>query len=139
MTATNILPTVTILSREIDDSGEYVQFRFKIKLTKGKKRATFEYFGGKHAFLPEGYNKTGKSLEELIEVAVIDPMSVCAALVSDTQAGDESFEDFCGNFGYDTDSRKAEAIHKACKSNGRKFRQLVGEDFDAIAELVQDY
>jgi len=51
---------------------------------------------------------------------------VIACLVSDACAGRQSFEDFCADFGYDTDSRKAEATWKGCKSMSHKLARFLG-------------
>jgi hypothetical protein len=53
-------------------------------------------------------------------------------LLSDASANDMSFEDFCGEFGYDLDSRKAEETYKACRKVGTKVRKLLGEDFEVF-------
>ncbi len=64
---------------------------------------------------------------------------VANSLVMDTQAGEESFDDFCSDFGYDNDSIKARNIHDLCTSLARGFRALVGADFDEIAKALEDY
>lgn len=46
------------------------------------------------------------------------------AFTSDADAGSRSFSEFCGDFGYDEDSREAERIHKACKTLAQKFDRL---------------
>jgi hypothetical protein len=38
----------------------------------------------------------------------------------------ESFEDFCDEFGYDADSRKAEKIYRACQKSAEDFRTAFG-------------
>jgi hypothetical protein len=58
---------------------------------------------------------------------------VLSSLCSDAQAGAESHEDFCSNFGYDTDSRKALDIYLRCQAIGRDVRKLLGSDFEAFA------
>ena len=58
---------------------------------------------------------------------------VLSCIISDATSGEDSFEDFCSNLGYDSDSRKAEATFKACKKMGPKVRKLLGDDFDAFA------
>jgi len=44
------------------------------------------------------------------------------------------FEDFCRDFGYDTDSRKAERIYKALEVQAPKVRRFLGDDFETFAE-----
>lgn len=41
----------------------------------------------------------------------------------------QSFEEWAGDFGYDTDSRKAERTYRACKAQAEKLEGLLGEDF----------
>jgi hypothetical protein len=48
-------------------------------------------------------------------------------LVSDSLAGKQDFEEFCSDFGYDTDSRKAERIHKGCVKATDKVERLIGD------------
>ena len=57
---------------------------------------------------------------------------VLYCLASDAQAGDLSFEDFCSDFGYDSDSRKAEQTWKACVRMAPRVRRFLGEHFDAV-------
>lgn len=56
------------------------------------------------------------------------PEDMLSALVSDgAPAFDaQSFEDWAGDFGYDLDSRAAEAIYNACVDTGRKLVRLIG-------------
>lgn len=42
----------------------------------------------------------------------------------------EDFEEFCREFGYNTDSRKAEQTHKACLKNRSNMKRLLGSDFE---------
>lgn len=51
-----------------------------------------------------------------------------------------SFEDFCSEFGYDTDSRKAEKIYKACEKSLKKFERVFDCDlYDLINEIQETY
>jgi len=59
---------------------------------------------------------------------------VLSSLVLDTQCGEESFEDFCADLGYDPDSRKAERIWAQCHKIAPKVRRFLGDSFDAIAQ-----
>lgn len=61
-----------------------------------------------------------------------DAEGVLDCLLSDCSALDQSFEDWCGDFGYDTDSRKAEATYKACADLGKKVKRLLGDDFETF-------
>jgi hypothetical protein len=71
-------------------------------------------------------------------VKQVNPAEVLARCCADGQeASGSSFEDWAGNFGYDTDSRKAEAVYLACQEAGTKARKLVdGNTFAKLAELA---
>lgn len=48
------------------------------------------------------------------------------------------FDDWADNYGYDRDSRKAEALYRQVQKQTEKFRRLLGDDFAAIVELDED-
>ncbi len=58
---------------------------------------------------------------------------VLACLISDASAGAQSFEGFCGEFGYDEDSRKALSVYKACKSMKPRIERFLGDAFEEFA------
>ena len=63
---------------------------------------------------------------------------VLNCLAMDASGMDESFEDWADNYGYDTDSRKAETIYKACQDNARQLRVLLGhEAFDVLVNEIE--
>jgi len=53
-------------------------------------------------------------------------------LLSDAQAGSQDFEEFCGDMGYDTDSRKAERTWKACQKVSEGMQRLLGDDYETF-------
>lgn len=55
-----------------------------------------------------------------------------------TKSDPGSFEDFCGEFGYDTDSRKAEKTYKAVKREWEAVKRVFGEGecLEALQEIV---
>ncbi len=59
--------------------------------------------------------------------------SVLSSLIGDSICSLESFEDFCAELGYDTDSRKALATYLACQESGAAARKLLMGDFDLFA------
>lgn len=65
---------------------------------------------------------------------------VMSSLLMDASAGElGSFESFCSEFGYDTDSRKAEKTYNACIKMAEKLKNFLGEEYEAIQEDLQDY
>lgn len=54
---------------------------------------------------------------------------VLDCLASDASSVDqESFEEWCSSFGYDTDSRKAEKTYKACQHGAKRLKAFLGDD-----------
>lgn len=50
------------------------------------------------------------------------------------------FEEWAGNFGYNTDSRKAERTYRACLDIGLKLRNMLGDTtLTQLREAFQDY
>lgn len=56
---------------------------------------------------------------------------VLDCLCSDATCPD-TFEDFCSEYGYDTDSRRAERTFQACLKSRDDLREFLGDDFDAV-------
>ena len=70
-----------------------------------------------------------------------DIINAFYCFLSDAVSGEESFEDFCADFGYDEDSRTAERTWKACKRAAAKFQRIApNEDlYDLINEVSENY
>jgi hypothetical protein len=75
------------------------------------------------------------------EPIVPDSLDVLSCLVSESDAIDSpTFEDWAGNFGYDTDSRKAESTYRACLKTGLKLRAAIGDaGLTKLRDAFQDY
>jgi hypothetical protein len=58
---------------------------------------------------------------------------VLESLQLDARAGEHMlFEDFCDEFGYDSDSRSAHKIWRDCQETRGRLQRLLGADFDAF-------
>ena len=68
-------------------------------------------------------------------IAAITTADVLHCLLSDVNSVEESrdFEDWCAEFGYDTDSRKAFATYEACQAQMAPLRAFLGSAFDRFA------
>jgi len=57
---------------------------------------------------------------------------VLACVYSDAMSAENArnFEEFAAEFGYDSDSRKAEGIYKACQAMTPKVKRFLGEHFE---------
>ena len=62
---------------------------------------------------------------------------VLHSLALDASALGVSFDEWCEEFGYDQDSRKAHAIYSDCVDYGHKLRRML--DLDKLQEALQDY
>lgn len=103
-----------------------------------RERATY----GKPVKLPYNGKMTIHEQEQLEKSKPVDPdlKNVLYCLWSDAQSvsDGQSFEDWCADFGYDTDSRKAHKAYKACLKTYQALKRL-GFDFEELAEFFQDY
>lgn len=68
-------------------------------------------------------------------------IDVVYSLLSDSDVlSCSGFEDWASNLGYDTDSREAEKIYKACLEIGLKLQAVLGHKaLEALREAFQDY
>lgn len=68
-----------------------------------------------------------------------DPLDVLGCLFSDASATDSTFEDWCGDLGYDTDSRKALATYEACRQTGLDLLRVLGaEHFEQLRDALNE-
>ncbi len=58
--------------------------------------------------------------------------SVLSCLASDASGDQHSFEDWCAEYGYDTDSRKAEKTFKAVRHQTARLKAFLGAAFDEM-------
>jgi hypothetical protein len=74
--------------------------------------------------------------------AFLDPPAfadVLQCLLSDIiNIEDHTFESWCADFGYDTDSRKAEKTFNSIRDMLPLLRRLLGKDFAEIRDLEED-
>jgi hypothetical protein len=99
----------------------------------GRKAKPIEFVHGR---------MTVAQLEERKRTVPNDPTleDVMYSLLMDASVGRNamSFGEFCDDFGYDEDSRKAYNIFTACQEQYTKLRRL-GVDFDALDDLLEDF
>ena len=67
-----------------------------------------------------------------------DAAGVLECLLSDASGSDQTFEDFCGEFVYDDDSRKAKRIWKARQKTAKELERLLGDDFETFMYAERD-
>ena len=94
-------------------------------------KQSFDYYGS-HSDYQKG----------ITELPVSDIRNALGCIMSDGLNGLMDFEEFCGEFGYDDDSRNAERIHKACIETSVKLESLdiLDEDMITISrDIDEDY
>lgn len=60
---------------------------------------------------------------------------VLECLVNDATGSEDGFEEFCRNFGYDMDSRKAYSIYRACVNIRARLRRFLGSEYETAMSL----
>jgi hypothetical protein len=66
--------------------------------------------------------------------------SVLYCLLSDMQSAEYGYVDFCSNFGYDEDSRKALETYLACEKIGLELKRFFSlETIQHLQTLLEDY
>lgn len=88
-----------------DGAPEWARQEWRVTLRNGRKRMTFPYYGGGAAMDP--------SADEVVE-----------DLAMNAGALSVSFDEWCMEYGYDTDSRSAERTYRACRKIGARFARL---------------
>jgi len=101
---------------------EWAKQGWSIVLKYQGKRAQFRFYGG-------GACKTPTASDLIWAVA------------TDSTALEESFNDWCDNLGYTTDSITARSTYKACQRNGLRLINLIGnaDIFSQLVESARDY
>lgn len=62
---------------------------------------------------------------------------ILRSLFLDAFATEVDFNDWCGEFGYDPEDKKAKKVYLSCKRSGERLKKLLGEDFEEIQEEVR--
>ena len=81
---------------------------------------------------------TLSDLEGFVVPTPPDVATVMSCLQSDAHGGDNTFEDFCADFGYDPDSRKAHAIWVRCVNTRLELRNVLGAHFETFMSAEND-
>ncbi len=67
-----------------------------------------------------------------------DVLNAFYCFVSDSISGKMNFEEFCGEFGYDTDSMTANKTWKSCKKSTEKLERIYNGDMYDLANELQE-
>lgn len=85
---------------------------WKVELARDRARLT--------TYFSKGFGHNGKAPE-------VDEVLDCLASDASTIDNVMDFEAFCSDLGYDSDSRRAEKIYKACARGAKSLRRFLGE------------
>jgi len=67
------------------------------------------------------------------------PIDIINFLLMDASATEQTFEEWCSEFGYDTDSRKAEETYRACDEAGKRLYRVLCRDLcDTIRQRIEE-
>lgn len=87
---------------------------YKVILKRGRKRMTVYFsMGSAHTREPE--------IPEVLDSLISDAAGFANA---------QRFEDGCGEYGYDTDSRTAETTFKVVEAQAGKLEQFLGDEYE---------
>lgn len=105
--------------------------QWTIKFTRQGKTQNFDYFTGL------GLRKKTRFESKPVTPTAAD---VLYCLTSEYDALSTSFPDWCADFGYDEDSRKAFKIYEACQEGAKKLRDVFGHALiQQIREALEGY
>lgn len=100
----------------MEDSGNMDHWKCILKM--GRKRLTVPFSMG------IGHNGKAPKVEDVLD---------CMASDSSGIDNTTSFEDWCADYGYDTDSRKAERTFRVCERQAQKLRAFIGDnDYETL-------
>lgn len=118
-TAANIVFTVTAkLSKTgvqfpFDSISNFRHNEFNITIKTDTGKTTIKFYGSEM-----DYKNNKKEMDKSDLKHALD------CFVSDAASGNDTFESFCSDLEYDTDSRAAERIYKSCVKQLAKFKRI---------------
>ena len=86
---------------------------YKVTLRRGSRRMTLHFSKG------AGHHGAEPEVTEVLE---------CLSSDSSGIENGSGFEDWCGEYGYNSDSRKAHRIYKTCARQAARLRTFLGYD-----------
>lgn len=127
----------------IEPKGKYQNDVYRITLSRGNRSYSFEFTQSAHNsgrwFHEDGTKTYKKSCKHRLNRKNKDfseptPYDVFSSL---TKYDPGSFEDFCSDYGYDEDSRKAEKIYLAVLDEWRDLKMLYSNAELAVMGDIQ--
>lgn len=107
------------------DKNNFNHYVVKVKNNDNNKKTSFDFWVGDR--LGKNYFNSDYEL-----------LNAFYCFVSDGLSAVDGFENFCSEFGYDTDSRRAEKIFKACKRSEEKLFRVTGYSVDMMYDFINE-
>lgn len=118
----NIIPAGFNLTRDNWNCDGWI-----LQLHKKNNTQMFEYYTG------IGHRKHHKPVTPEV-CGIINSLNI------DSQAVDESFPNWCDNYGYDSDSIKALNVYTQCCDNAKKYYSVVDRATrEQLEDILADY
>jgi hypothetical protein len=144
-----------------DDSKQWKSDKWLIKVSCNGKVETFDYSTGiglrqlpnkkslhliyalddlKKAKTTTTRNNALRDIESHKLPVVPSAAGVLFCLLLDSQSANESFSNWCANYGYDADSITAFNIYQSCEAISKKLGKVLSHSLQStLNELLQDY
>lgn len=109
-------------------------YAWRVTLARAGQQFDTDYFMGlAHATKPKTKWDTPKPKPPTAA-------DVISSLLLDSEALNQSFPDWCDDFGYSSDSIKAFDVYRTCCDTGKNLRRVFTRaQLSELSELVQDY
>ncbi|MCD7896389.1 MAG: hypothetical protein LUG50_06895 [Planctomycetaceae bacterium] len=134
----NLIGDVQTPREDIDEwHKQAVGMRLSVRY-KGREYAFDYWMGIAHLDVANGRPNRENTVTLRLKPDAITPGSLMFSLLIDHYSADDDFEEFCAEYGYDTDSRRAERIYRAVQEQARQMRRLLGDDLHAFLEALQE-
>jgi hypothetical protein len=146
---------VTMTARRVDSRPDDAEWHkdschaaFDV-LHNGRKVYSGHYSAGKLAAIPDTLQAFDRRqsvaktqwesdiLECVRRVWLPESVDVIQSLLS--SATEESFDEWCGDYGSDTDSRKALATWETCREIERVMRRVFGAYFETAQDIAREF
>ena len=145
----SIVYNVQYLGESINDNWKYDKWTVTFA-GKGRNKQEFEYHTGlghrqcvkPRPFVWGNYSAMQRKTWIKENELPVSPFAgaVLYCLLSDMSCANDTFDDWCGNMGYDTDSRKALQTYLSCQENGTKLRKVFNNDLlKQIEKVLEGY
>lgn len=126
---------------------DWAHFEWSVELTRGdvRYRVPFKQGIGNIKPMPKTFRRDRSDsvranlwLHEVKARIVPSAASVVSTLIASSSGSDQTFHDWCGDFGYSEDSRKALETYLACQVELTQLRRLLGKHFSAAVEAASN-